>query len=167
MMRKRRGTSLIEIMVVVALLGVMISATGVCLHGVYRVDQQTRQAVVHATAVDRLSLQFRADAHAAMKASVQQGEGQDPPAIVFAELDGRTTEYRQQRNHIIRTVARSGEVVHREGYLLRRGSVATWRVEGQSPAVASLDITPAATPGNSARQEHCEAIVGLVEVENH
>ena len=166
MMRNRRGNSLIEMMVVVALLGVMISATGVCLHGVYRVDQQTRQAVAHASAVDRLLLQFRADAHAAVRASVQQGEGESPPAIVFAELDGRKTEYRQQRNHIIRTVTRSGKLVHGEGYLLRRGSVAAWRVEGQSPAVASLDITPAATPGSSARQEHCEAIVGLVEVES-
>jgi hypothetical protein len=83
--------------------------------------------------------------------------------IVFTEPDGRTTEYHQQRSHVIRTVTRSGEVLHREGYLLRPGSIAVWRVEGESPAVASLDITPAAIPGQSARQEHCEAIVGLVQ----
>ena len=167
MMRKRRAFSLIELLVVLTLLGVIISATAVCLHGVYRVDQQTRQAVAHAAAVNRLSLQFRADAHASVRANVQPGEGESPPVILFAELDGRTTEYRQQRSHVMRTVTHSGEVLQREGYLLRPGSIAVWRVEGGSPAVASLDITPAAMPGESARQEHCEAIVGLVQSLGH
>jgi prepilin-type N-terminal cleavage/methylation domain-containing protein len=167
MRHKRRGISLIEIMVVITLCGILISATGICLQGVYRLDRQTRNAVAHRSAVDRLSLQFRADAHAAVRAHVEPVGGETAPAIVFTEPDGRTTEYRQQRSSIIRTVTHSGQPAHREGFLLSRGAVAAWHVDGHSPAVASLEITAAVTPGSSARTERYEAIVSLVAADRN
>jgi prepilin-type N-terminal cleavage/methylation domain-containing protein len=158
----RRGHSLIEVMVVIALLGVLLSATGVCLHGLYRVDQQARQAVGHAAAVDRLLLQFRADAHTAVEVNVLQARGERPPGIVFTERDGRKVEYGQQGRYLVRTVTHGDAVVHRDGYRLQPGTVTKWRVEGQTPVIASIDVIPDGQPGG-ARPGHCEAVVGLIQ----
>jgi prepilin-type N-terminal cleavage/methylation domain-containing protein len=162
MTQRRRGTSLIEVMVVVALSGIMISATGVCLHGLYRVDQQVRETAVQRWAFQRLSLRFRTDAHAAQRANLSDDASGSPPILRFEGSGQQRVEYRYQPCQIVRTAHEADRVVHTEAYAIERRGVAAWRIESNESQMVVLELARQPLVGREAGIESRRSIRAAV-----
>jgi hypothetical protein len=151
-------------MVVIAIGGIMISATGVCLHGLYRVDQQVRKTAVQRWAFQRLSLQFRTDAHAAQRASRPDDASAAVPMLRFDGPGPQRVEYRYEQGEIVRTVHEAERVVHTEAYAIGRRSVVTWRVDSSEPQTVILELARRSLVGRDGAIESrrlIRAAVGL------
>jgi prepilin-type N-terminal cleavage/methylation domain-containing protein len=159
MIHKRRGITLVEMLVVTTVSGVIFSAATVCLHGMYRADQHARQATAHRSAVSRLALQFRTDAHAAATARLLDADG-----IVFVEPSNQTIEYRSQPGEIVRTVRQEERVVHRDAFRLVQRSDVAWRMQGDARPIVTIEISRPARSGEGSPDfaDRIEAGVGVV-----
>jgi len=116
-MKNRAAYSLVELMVVIALTGVVASIAAVCLHGLYSVDRAAREDSERRSSMVRLSIRFRSDTHFASEAAVSPGsdEGQ---AIVLTQSPDRSIEYCAESNKIERIVRQSQQIVHRDAFRL-------------------------------------------------
>jgi prepilin-type N-terminal cleavage/methylation domain-containing protein len=166
MKHRRRGASLIEVMVVISITGIMISAAGVCLHGLYRIDQQVRETAVQRWAFHRLSLQLRMDAHAARQARLQDGGPGSQPTL---RLDGpgqQSVEYRAEPEAIVRTVRQADQVLHTETYAIGRRTTVAWRVDSEEVQAVCLELTqqaPEAREPSAVTHQRVQAVIGLHE----
>ena len=118
---KRRGFTLIELMVVIAIISVIFSLVGAVFQRLFLSEQSAMRAALIEQTVSRLADQFRRDIHAATFAEVDtHREGatgslglfeanRDQPAIVYVIL---TDEVRRERR------AADSSVSHREVYRL-------------------------------------------------
>ena len=160
---QRRGTSLVELMVVVTISGMIFSGAAVCLHSMYRADQRLRHEAQHRSAVVRLARQFRTDAHLAVGAQ----EGDDRPggaqALVLSGPSQRTIEYRVQGSEILRTVKDGEQLLHRDAFRLERGVRVAWQVEDGPRPMAAVQIERASPAGGGTAgvQNRIEAAVGV------
>ena len=117
----RRGFTLIELMVVIAIISVIFSIVGVVFQRLFLSEQSAMRAALIEQTVSHLADQFRRDIHAATFAEIDtHREGatgslglfeanRDQPAIVYVVL---TDEVRRERR------ATDGRVSHREVYRL-------------------------------------------------
>lgn len=165
-MRKRPAYSLVEMMVVIALLGVVASIAAVCLHGLYRVDRGAREDCERRRSMVRLSVQFRSDAHLATEAAVGVG-GDETRAIVFTQPPDRTIEYRAESNGIKRIVRQSQKIVHQD--VFRLPGVRKIRLETNVSTLRQAVIvicrkTPISGDQMDGYQEQIAATVGLSAV---
>jgi type II secretory pathway component PulJ len=151
-------------LVVIAICSVIMAAGAVCLHGVYRAEQEYRKATALRRAISRLSLQFRADVHAARAARAGEGDA-GRSAMIVEQPDGRAIEYRWEAGRIVREVKRSERVVHQDAYLLPRETRVEWRVGEAGPStVAAVVISRGPELGVKAESipgDRIEAVVGL------
>ena len=73
---RRRGVSLIELMVVIAIITVLFSMVGVVFHRMFLSEQVAMRAALTERTVSRLADQFRRDVHAATTAMrTENGDG--------------------------------------------------------------------------------------------
>ncbi len=164
MKHRRRGTSLVEMLVVIGLAGVMISTTGVCLHGLYQAEQEVREAAVRRAAIAHLSSQFRADAHAAGRVHLRAADAGAKPGLQFSNSDGSTIEYYQQDDRVVRTVKQADEVLHTDAFRLGHKYAVTWEVDGGQPPTVSADLARQSRVGrqwDGGYRERIEAVVGV------
>lgn len=142
--RPRGGVSLTEVLVILAVVGVLLSITAVCLHGMYRVERSAREILLFEDAVARFSLRFRADAHQSGAAELLTAEpttnGQLPSKVGIAfQLSGttsRTIDYRFAKGTVVREVRNPEQdaVLHRDAFVLPRESQVVFDVEEQDDA---------------------------------
>lgn len=168
MRRRIRGITLVELLVVIALTSVIMSAVVVCLHSMYRADRRTRESMTGRSALGRLSLRFRADAHAAEDAMIggQAAEGQ--PSIVFSRSLGETVAYRFEQTHVLRIVRKEEKDVHRDAFRLPRRTRVEWQsAAGDEPFVSMVvhDV-PESDIDEPTRPQRIEAAVGLRNAAN-
>ena len=122
----RRGASLIELMVVIAIISTLFSMVGVVFHRLFLSEQVAMRAALTERTVSRLADQFRRDVHVAMtamhaeagkeslvslvlKTSPNAGvEGSDPTTVVYSIDDGE----------VIREAFVDGKTASREVYRL-------------------------------------------------
>jgi len=163
MKRKARGIALVELLVVIALVSVIISAVAICLHGMYRANRRTRESMAGRTAISRLSLRFRADAHAAVDAAVEVEASEKPASVVFSQPAGRTVEYRFERSRVLRVVRQDDEVAHRDAFRLPRRTEIQWESADDDKPFVSMVIDYVSESGidETARQQRVEAAIGL------
>jgi hypothetical protein len=145
---------------------VVVSLAGVCLHGMYRAEQRTRQGMTRRAALTALAARFRADAHDAARAELAPpaatGEG---GGIVLTLASGPTIAYRTDGPCVERTAQQDGQTVHHDAFRLPGVRVA-WQLQtdGSRP-LASAVITHLPEPGVrvdvAVREERLEAAVGL------
>lgn len=163
MRRRTRGITLVELLVVITLVAVIISAVATCLHSMYRADRRTRESMAGQSALGRLSLQFRADAHAAADAVVKGQAAEGPSSIVFSRSTGETVEYRLDRTDVLRIVRKNEKVAHRDAFRLPRRTQVEWQeATGEEPFVSMVvQYLPESDVDEATRHQRIEAAVGL------
>lgn len=87
----RRGASLIELLVAMAGVSVVVTSTGMLIHGAMRAHTESRRFFDDERTSVRLARHFRADAHAATDALTPAGEAM----VSFHLPGGRSVEYRR------------------------------------------------------------------------
>lgn len=100
---RRSGKSLIELMVVIVVLSVVLTVTAQLLAAMMRADVRSRDAVAERTQRQRLTQQFRDDAHAAQSAELLD-DRPDEPGIVFVFAAAEPVAYRAAGDRILRIV---------------------------------------------------------------
>jgi prepilin-type N-terminal cleavage/methylation domain-containing protein len=165
-MTRRRGISLVEVMVATAVSGVVLSLVAVCLHGLYRAEHRARQFTSCRASIARLSLQLRTDAHATGHAARSQPTPDAEATLVLTLEGGRQIEYRYRAELVERLVTRDGQTVQREAYRLP-GTQVAWQVadDGARPLVTAVLATlpePGVRGVEPSARERIEAVVGAL-----
>jgi len=166
MRRDRQGTTLVELLVVISVCSVVISASGVLLHSMYRADKESRLAIESSAAVARLSLQFRRDAHAASEAELLNETNGKPVGVAFRSSLQPKIEYRQQGRAVVRTAKQADQVVHMDSFGLPAGTEFIWTLEDGRTPVAAIQIAHPARRGvrpAAMLPQRIEAVVGVVD----
>ena len=162
---RRRGISLVEMLVVIGLSSLILSLIATCLHGLYRADGRTRLRLEERAAITQLSLRLRADAHAAVHAELLTPSTPDELAgLALIAADGRRIEYRSATRRIERTVSQDGRTIHRDAFRLPLAQ-ATWELEtAMGRSLVAVVLTTSALGSSAAVRaaaERLEAAVGL------
>ncbi len=152
-MKRRRGYTLIEMLVIIAAGSAMMAVALGILHLLIRLEQGAREEVARQTTLDRLADQFRRDVHAAGQfaaieiaeaAAVQVPERADgAPGWQFSLDENRTVQYRAGRRELIRTEREEKDAVARETYVLPSdATVSIERVGEAAPGIVRLRVAP-------------------------
>jgi hypothetical protein len=138
------------------------------LHSLYRADRRVRDTVAHERSLDRFVAQFRADAHQAVSATIDEPSSKTDPATELQfELPGeQTIQYTVQAQNIERVVRHDDAVQHRETYPLPASSTG-WQLrrDGASPIVSlvlELNATGQANEQLAQRKYRVDAAIGLI-----
>jgi prepilin-type N-terminal cleavage/methylation domain-containing protein len=113
----RRGSSLVEIMIVIAISGVILALITALVGGMLKTEAQARQASRQSSELSRLSLRFRADAHSAAAARVEH----TPENAARLTLDlgqNRSIEFLAEEGRVDRIRKDGDAVVHRDSFVL-------------------------------------------------
>lgn len=129
---RRAGTTLVELIVVIALVTFLLSATAISLFSLYQIDSRVRDNLDLLTSDSNFSVQLRQDAHAARRAKVVGAES-EADQVKASEL---TLEFSQDKQivyatkgpRVERLVKRNGKVVHRDSFAMAEGTTVTWKV---------------------------------------
>lgn len=134
-MKRRRGASLVELMVVISMLTVVLGMVGVLFHRLFQAELIAAKTTVTEVTTMRLADQFRRDIHEAI--TVKRSGGSDgTPATL--ELNGRddtmTVLYMAAVNKVQREVKQQQAIVARETYRLPGCRVTFPKPEAATPA---------------------------------
>ena len=164
--RVRRGTTLIETLIVVTLVSAVLGTVAVLLQGVWRAERAVRDHRASMASVFRVAELFRNDVHAGTLAEAP------PPAgtslihrLVLSLPEGRTVEYQSDGPNIVRVVQAGGAITHRDTFPLTAHSTAGWQLSADDPRhIALLISQPLGSqqlPLSDKRTLRIDAAVGL------
>lgn len=146
-MKRRKGFSLVEVLVAIAVASLMLATAVGLLYALIEMDRTSREHLRLRTAAARLADRFRRDVHAAVRLTGPPAAAEDgAEAAVAWELElppDRAVEYRLEEDSLLRTERAEGEAVKREWFGLPPHAAASIRISaGQSPPIVSLRIAP-------------------------
>jgi type II secretory pathway component PulJ len=135
MKTRRRGFSLVELLLVISSLTVLLGICVGLIHSLLRLDRIARTNLAESATIGRLARQFRQDVHAA--------ERIDEPVrneSLRLELPARRTiEYASRSGQLTRTLRRSGEDEGREVYhLAARGTPRFESIRRKGQAILTM-----------------------------
>jgi prepilin-type N-terminal cleavage/methylation domain-containing protein len=165
--QRRRGFTLVELLIVIAVASVVIALVGVCLSEMYRSERGIRRVLTQQAGMQRLALQFRTDAHEAKTATVTvPNNGTEADGLQLTTGDGRTIAYRADAQAVERTVRKGDQIVHRDAFDLV-GTRTVWQLTLDSgQTVATVIVIHLPRPGRMADEplyeERIEAVVGVL-----
>jgi type II secretory pathway pseudopilin PulG len=159
MIHRRRGTTLIEMLVLITLIGVVLTGTATTLVMLLRIERQVRTDQEQHRTLANLTGQWRADAHAAIAAGATD-------SCDFILADGRAIRYSFAAPRIVREVRRDGDIVHRDAFVLSNHAQVAFSVTGDvTHQLVRLAITPSAEPAPAyaapVRPALVEAVLNL------
>ena len=118
-MNKRRGASLIELMVVISMATAVLVMIGTIFHRMFQAEQGSARTVLMERTTSRLAIQFRRDVHAARSAVRKTSpDGTAPILELKSQSDSITVVYFGGRDEVKRELVESGETKARETYRL-------------------------------------------------
>jgi prepilin-type N-terminal cleavage/methylation domain-containing protein len=161
-MNRRRGFTLIEMLVVLAVSSVLLGITAVTLHGLLINQNSGRERLQSCRNINRLAEQFRNDAHARQEISAGGKEG--IVEMAPASADGITISWQCFADRIERTERKGEKVISRETYMLPPATEAALQLQSQPDAsVACILILPKQEAGGLLRAPamRIETVVGL------
>ena len=149
---KRRGFSLLELMVVVALLGVVMAIGGQVLTALFRLQRQSLADIDQRRTLSALALRLREDAHAASESRLV-----DATKLQLVGGGGQVIEYAIEGSQIDCRVLQGDQIVRRESFRLPRTSVLNLEIDSGSangrlvrvvvqPSGITSRLEPAALP---------------------
>lgn len=147
---RRRGASLIELMLVIGGVTIVLGLCAGLLHALLRLDRSGRSAIHDTATVARLARRFRQDARAADAAKPREGK-EVPAALEFTTADGPNVTYRVEGKRLLREEAAGKTVQRRESYAVDRlGPVAFGVDAARVRLVLSRRPTRPDAPGRPA-----------------
>jgi type II secretory pathway component PulJ len=167
-MTGRRGYSLVETLVAIALVTAAFGTVIVTLEGMFRSSRQVRSEAEAQLDLERFAARFRADAHEASSVEAERaGEEGETAALVLVLPEGRAVRYAIEPAGVRRVLSRGETVEHRDTYRLPRSSAAGWRVQKDRlrPRVSLvLEPRPGGTKSGATAYQvlRIDATVGLL-----
>lgn len=125
MSRRRKGITLVEILVAISISSTVISMTGVCIHGLYRAQQATQKAIDSQASVARLAHQIRVDCRAATVANI----GDAGSSLSLKLGKGQQIQYTFAVDRVTRQRLIDDEVLHRDAFLTASGVTVVWEID--------------------------------------
>jgi len=117
---KRRGYTLVELVVVISLLSILTGVAAVLLTSVLSHIGRQRSDDQAAVVVRRLAADFRRDAHAALAARVEDLPANPAGKLTFTSADGDAITYSAVTGGVERIAMTDQKTAHRELYRLPR-----------------------------------------------
>lgn len=130
---RRRGWTLVEMLVVSAVLTLLLAIVASVTHTMYRAQRSTRHGVISRRILTRLSLQLRDDVHAARQAEVGPAEGvKRADRLSLERAPQQTIEYISHSDvgEIERIVFEDETPVARDTFPLPHNSSAAFELAG-------------------------------------
>ena len=115
----RRGVGLVELLVMLAGGSVLLGTVAVLIGVMFRSEQHSARKVSTALSADRLSRQFRQDAHSAVKAELMRD--QETPGLQFIIDGDRRVSYMAGDDRMVRTVTATNGRKRHDQYRIARG----------------------------------------------
>lgn len=160
---RRSGYSLVECLVVIALMAAALGSVGWTMHVLARSERKIQDSLSHERGLDALVASLRADAHQALDVVVQQAEGNERASRLVLNLpDEQRVEYSLGVQSAERLASQPAAATHRETYVLP-AAPAGWVLEGQVPnAIVSLHWDPVAAAASPPPPIPLQAAVGIL-----
>lgn len=158
----RRGFSLLELMVVIALLGVVMAIGGQVLTALFRLQRQALADIDQRRTLSALAMRLREDAHAAKEARLI-----DEAKLELVGSSGQITEYAVEGSQVDCRVLRGDVVERRETFRLPRTSALKLEIDADPDADGRLVRIVVEPSGVTSRLEPAtlpaviEAAVGI------
>ena len=114
--RKKRGVSLVELLVVMSAATVILTMSTTLIHRLMRTQSRARLVADGERSSLRLSESFRNDVHRARSSRIDQTNLPDDVLVRLQLTDGTSVEYGQENAKILRVARESGKVVAREEF---------------------------------------------------
>ena len=163
---RRRGWTLIEMLVTVAVMGSMTGMAAKMLGTLLHSERRSVEHVTRLATISRLSRHFRADIHAAADWRLP-GDNPQLRLIQITTADKRQIQYKIQPQGVLRTEQHSGQPTVVQDLLRLKGDRFRIVESSDSPRILTLIIeTPEALGTDSkpptvhSRVIHIEALVG-------
>lgn len=115
-MSRRRGTSLVESVVVISLVSLVLALSATMLIASFRAHERAVAREDLQRSFARLARRLRTDAHAASSAEMLPDK--DAAGVRLSLPEGRTIAYEAGRGEVVRTVRRDEAVEHRDVFAL-------------------------------------------------
>ncbi|MSR57203.1 MAG: prepilin-type N-terminal cleavage/methylation domain-containing protein [Planctomycetaceae bacterium] len=141
---RRRGVSLIELLIVMAIAGVIITLTMTTIHLLLRSERDQSRAVWMTVTVSRLAQVFREDVHATTLAAIAP-EHEQLSRLALVAADGREIVYLASEHVLERVETQKGEESHRDQFHFPLGTRMRFERD-ESPQLVRvvLDVAAAA-----------------------
>jgi len=167
----RHGTTLAELLVVITITSFVLVTVAVLLQTMYQTDRAIRDELEYFSNVSRLSIQLRADAHAARSASLPSASDTEAKGVSFELQNDQVVTYIAKPGFINRTLEQDGQILHRDTYRLAEGHLATWSIiKDNGSSTLAVDLV-GTDPNNSARPATklalIQSIIGLDQHHKH
>lgn len=165
-MKNRNGKSLIEMLVVMAIMSVVMGITIKTTIIMMRADADSGQSTLSSTNLNRLAHRFRRDVHAATAAELIATADNAPKTLKLSMPDNVVTEYRPLNDRIVRLVRKGETPQSRDAFPLLRGENRFELTTDQSTVVSLVHIrntqqNSGKSPNTPGRREiRIEAVQG-------
>lgn len=169
----RRGFTLVELLAAMAVFSVTLGTAALTLHALLQSGARARDRMDAGVQLTRFAGQLRADAHGAVAATAEAGQGADSAVVLRLTLPGeQRVEYRLGTDGIERVGWSGTGVAEREFYRVPPQVERGWQVDAAGPtSLVSVDL--ATWRDVSPRDQHpsapprVEAAVGLITYTVH
>jgi len=111
----RQGKTIIEMLVVIAVLGMVSSMCAVALSGVMKLDRRTRTSLVRMTAESDLAVKFRSDIHRTVEINLLEPDD-EPARLELSQHDGQQIRYTVDEGRLIREQVAGDEISGRDQF---------------------------------------------------
>jgi len=142
---RRSGFTLVEMLVVIAVLSTVLTTIGLTMHTLFMSSQRMRDMLFHRQQIERFVWQLREDTHQASAVAVKKRD-QNNVAATNLELTcpaSRTIQYILTNEQIDRVERRGTQLEHQESYAVVARLDTGWQIEtqGESPLV-KIQLVP-------------------------
>ena len=152
---KRRGVSLIEMLVVISMMTIVIGLVGMTFHLLLRSERLVAQSFVTERTISRLAIQFRDDVHQSETGVLTGGSENDKPALTLGNTSGNQIRYVVIAEGLVRLLETHDRVTARDDFRLPECHISIFAGSDGESSLRRLVIE---RPGAALVKKHQEAV---------